>query len=181
MQPENLESFRKQLIRIAKEEIRDCLRSGQKTDRETVAQRVEARASILIDQLAPELAAAEVREIVGRLLKKTEVPPEDAEAMARQMEFSEMDEFRGIPPNVTYEDTPGHVAYVCYLDTQRFERAAALALLAKGIEADQQTYLAMKSGNDFSDTLVAIYGDLPLRELYRRFKEDRGRRAGGAA
>jgi hypothetical protein len=179
MQPENLESLRKQLNRIAKEEIRSCLRAG-KTDLETVAQRVEIRASVLIDQLAPELAAAEVREIVRRLLKKTEVEPEDAQAVDSQTEFAEMDEFRGIPPNVTYEDRPGHVAYVCYLDTQQFERAAALRLLEKSIEADQQTYLAMKAGNDFAEALVQIYGDLPLSELYRLYKKDQRRRASGA-
>ena len=86
---------------------------------------------------------------------------------------------RGIPPNVTYEDKPGHVVYVCYLDTTQFERAAALALLAKSIAADQQTYLALKAGNDFADSLVPLYGDLPTRDLYRHFMG--GHAAGGSA
>jgi hypothetical protein len=180
MPAKNLESLRKRLNRIVKEEICACLRAG-KTDLETVACRVETRASVLIEQLAPKLAAAEVREIVQRFLKKTEVGPDPKEEpdVAQQMEFAGMDEFRGIPPNVTYEDEPGHVAYVCYLDTKQLERAAALRLLAKSIEADQQTYFAMKAGNDFADTLVRIYGDLPLSELYRLYRADRGRRAAG--
>lgn len=178
MQPENLESLRKQLIRIAKEEIHACLRAG-KTDLETVARRVEVRASVIIDQLAPELAAAEIREIIRGLLKRTEVRPDDTEAI-RQMEFASMEEFRGIPPNVTYEDKPGHVVYICYLDTTQVERAAALRLLAKSIEADQQTYLALKAGNEFADSLIAIHGDVPLWELYRRYKSDQDRREGSA-
>jgi hypothetical protein len=180
MPPENLESLRRKLTKIIAEEIRACLRAGP-TDRETVAERVEDRASMLIKKLAPMLAAAEVRAIIGRMLKKTEVRPEDAVEIVRQLEFSEMDEFRGIPPNVTFEDEPGHVTYICYLDTKSVERAAALRLLAKSIEADQQTYLAMKAGNEFAEALVKIYGDLPLWELYQSHKRDRANRQAGGA
>jgi hypothetical protein len=180
MRRENLDSLRKQLIEIVKEEIRDCLRAGP-TDLETVAQRVEQRASMLIRKLAPMLAAAEVRDIIGNLLKKTAVKPDDAESVDRQMEFEQMDEFRGIPPNVTYEDRPGHIAYISYLDTREVERAAALILLAKSIQADQQTYLALKAGNEFAAHLAQVYGDLPLLDLYRRHKADQGRAQSGGA
>lgn len=180
MPEEKLESLRRQLTKIIKEEIRTALRQGP-TDRETIAKRVESRATMLIAQLEPELAAAEIREIIRRMLKTTEVKSEDTDAMIQQMEFADMDQFRGIPYNVTYEDRPGHVVYVCYLDTRQFERAAALKLLADSIEADQQTYLAMKAGNDFADTLVLIYGDLPPRDLYRHYKADQQKRRGGIA
>ena len=67
------------------------------------------------------------------------------------------------------------MGYICYLDTQIEERNAALALLGNSIAADQQTYLRLKAGNEFAAGLVRLYGDLPLRELYQRWK------AGGMA
>lgn len=174
MHRHDLTSLKKQLNKIIAEEIRKALRAGP-TDRETVAQSVEKRATILMKKLALQLAAEELREMIRRMLKKVQFDP----GKAGQMEFAAMDEFRGIPPNVTYEDKPGHVAYICYLDTTETQRTAALALLAKSMAADQQTYRALESGNDFASELVKQYGDLPLRDLYRRYKDDHGQAAGG--
>lgn len=172
MQLENLESSRAQLTKIAKEEIRKCLQFG-KTDLETVAKRVEERASKLIAKLAPELARAEVREIIRRLLKRTRIKPEpEPSSPQMEFEFSNMEEFRGIPPNIAYEDAPGHVAYVSYLNSLEHQRTGALALLGDSIEADKRTYHALKSGNEFAEKLMRAYGDLPVRELYRKFRAD---------
>ena len=176
MPEENLESLRKKLNKIITEEIGDCLRSGA-TDLETVAVRVEKRASVIISQLAPPLAAAEVRAIIQRMMKKVAAAkPDDP----RQMEFAGMEEFKGIPHNVTYEreiEVDGQrvrrVGYISYLDTFTWERDAALALLGNSIAADQQAFLYLKAGNDFAASLVERYGDLPLRELYQRWKASR--------
>jgi hypothetical protein len=79
------------------------------------------------------------------MLKRTQVNP----VVEEQLEFAGMEEFRGIPHNVTYEGRPGHVVYICYLDTINSQRTAALTLLGNSIAADQQTYLPMKAGNEF--------------------------------
>jgi hypothetical protein len=57
--------LKKQLTKIAEEEICTCLRSGR-TDVETVAQRVEARAPVMFAALGAALVDAEVRKIVRR-------------------------------------------------------------------------------------------------------------------
>ena len=133
---------------------------------------------MLMEQLGSLLARRERREMIRAKLKKTEVPPKKAIAAVRQMEFAEMEQFRGIPPTVTYDDGKGETKYIPYLDTHEFERAAALRLLADSIAADQQTYLAMKAGNEFASALVALYGDLPLWDLYGRWKKDQKRAQG---
>jgi hypothetical protein len=162
-----------QLNRIIDEEIRAALRKGPTTV-EAVDQKVKTRCSILMEQVGMLLAARERREMIRQKLKKTEVAPKQAAAAMQrmQMEFSGMEEFRGIPPTVTYATKEGIVKYIPYLTTHECERAAALKLLADSIAADQQTYLAMKSGNEFAAKLVNIYGDLPLWELYRHWKTD---------
>jgi len=176
MHHEDLGSLRKKLLKIGREEIVACLRTGS-TDLETVAVRVEARAEWLIEKLWRGMARADLRRMLSGLLKRTEVKPEDEAEVSRQLEFSEMEEFRGIPYNVTYYDKPNHCSYTCYLDTLTAERDLALALLAKSILADQQTYLLLKAGNEFAASLVAIYGDLPLWDLYTRYKADQQRKA----
>jgi hypothetical protein len=70
----------------------------------------------------------------------------------------------------------GRKLNIPYLDTHEFERAAALKLLADSIAADQQTYLAMKSGNEFAASLVARYGDKPLWKLYQFYLKDQKRK-----
>jgi hypothetical protein len=175
MPQENLGLLRRQLVNIAKEEVRASLRTG-KTDRETVALRVEDRASTLLTKLAPVMVSAELRNIVAHLLKKTDIRSgEEEEEKAtsetyRQMELAEMDEFRGIDPNVTYVDKPGHVAYIPYLKTRQAQRAAALKYLDQGIAADLEKRQAMEAGNDFADTLVELYGDEELLDLYVKWK-----------
>jgi hypothetical protein len=72
------------------------------------------------------------------------------------------------------------VTYIPYLDTFECERAAALMLLEKSMAADAQTYHALKSGNAFASRLVALYGDLPLWDLYRKYRDDQ-RKARGAS
>jgi hypothetical protein len=176
MPQEDLGLLRRQLVKIAKEEVRTSLRTG-KTDRETVALRVEARAATLIWKLAPLLISAELRNIVAHLLKKTDISGNEEEAAAvaetyRQMELADMEEFRGIDPNVTYEDRPGHVIYIPYLKTRKAQRAAALAYLDRGIAADLEKRQAMEAGNDFADPLVELYGDEELLDLYVRYKTD---------
>ena len=86
MPEENLGSLKRKLNKIIVEEIRGCLRSGP-TDLETVAGRVEKRASMIITQLAPFLATAEVRALIQRMMKKVAEKPNDDD---RQMEFAEM-------------------------------------------------------------------------------------------
>ena len=141
---------------------------------------VEGRCSMLMEQVGPLLAKRERREMVRAKLKKTEVTPKKAAAVVRQTEFAEMEEFRGIPPTVTYENAGAEVEYIPYFNTTEIERAAALRLLADSIAEDQQTYLAMKSGNEFASTLVTLYGDLPLWDLYGRWKKDQKRKERGA-
>jgi hypothetical protein len=169
MNQENQNLWEKQLNKIIDEEVRACLLAGP-TDLETVAEKVEARASVLINKLSKALAYQHVRERIRRKLKRTQVLPCDLEGEARQMAFEEMDEFRGIPPAVTYEDKPGHVVYISYLDTRELERAAALALLYRSITYDQKAYLALHSGNEFASRLAQTYGDLPLWDLYQRYQ-----------
>jgi hypothetical protein len=173
MSSESLPSLRKQLNNIVREEIAASLLLG-KTDRKAVKEPAVKRAQDLIAKLGSSelnsamlwLVAFFVSIMIGRMWKRVRVDD------PRQMEFSEMDEFRGIPDNVTYEDERGHVAVIRYLDTQELERNAAETLLANSIAADQKTLLAMKAGNNFATALVKIYGDLPLWELYKRYKDD---------
>ena len=164
-----------QLNKIIDEEIKNALLKG-KTTLEAVDRKVKARSSMLLEQLGTLLAERYRRLMIRRKLKKTEVCPEKAAATAAQMEFAKMEEFRGIPPTITFMGEAGNVEYIPYLDTREFERAAALQLLARSIAADQQTYLAMKSGNEFATKLVAKYGDKPLWDLYRLYARDQKRK-----
>lgn len=167
-----LNRLRQQLLKIIDEEARRCLRKGT-TTLEIVDASVAARTKVLMRQLGPVLAIAERRALVRRRLKRTVVPMAHIERATHQMEFADMEEFRGIPPTVTFQPEHGPVDYISYLDTTEFERAAALQLLARSIAADQQTYLALKAGNEFAARLVKKYGDLPLWDLYSRYREDR--------
>ena len=164
--PDDLDSLRKRLLKIIGEEIRYALRLGP-TDLEAVYARVMERSSMLVERLQKPLAEAELRAMIQRKLKHTALRPDEilTKTEDRQMGLEGMEEFRGVPESVSYEDRPGHVAYIPYLDTLEFHRVAAALLLSMQMEADAKKYRALTAANDFAASLVALFGDLPLHEL----------------
>jgi hypothetical protein len=175
MPPESLASLRKQLNEIIAEEIRFCLRKGR-TDLQTVAALVKKRASRVIKRLQKPLAEAEVVAMVGRALKR--VNSKEGEDEDRQLVFAGMGEFSGVPYNIAFsldaeDDDEPKVIYTPYLDSLEADRAAALELLGRSIQADEHKYHALKSANAFASSLVALYGDLPLGQLYKLHKEQK--------
>jgi len=172
--PQDPKELLKRLNRIIDEEIRACLKKG-KTDVEIVCEKVEKRASVLLSDLGDKLGKQKLRDRVRTKLKHTAVDPNDAEETVeqdRQIRFKEMEEFRGVDPTITFEDKPGHVAFIQYVDAKRFERRAAERLRKKSLDFDENKYLVLVARNDWCDLLIPQYGDLPAGELWQLWKND---------
>jgi hypothetical protein len=110
--------------------------------------------------------------MIQRDLKHTAVPVEEILEKERQIKLAEWPEFRGIPETISYHDRPGHVSYIRFIDTEKFHRAAALALLDENLAAVHQTREALARGDRFSDLLIARYGENPLWKLLQFWMEE---------
>lgn len=172
MRENDLNSLRARLSKQIDDIIRDCLLSGQ-TDVETVHGLVKKKVSMrTFYPLILELANKHVRNIIQRRLKYTAVPPAEIITNQQQLELAAMDEFRGIPDSISYEETPGHVVYVPYRETLEWQRVAALALLDGNIRDVQHSRQRLAAGNRFATLLVAHYGDLALSQLLDKWNAE---------
>ena len=90
----------------------------------------------------------------------------------QQLVFEGMEELRGYPAQLTYEDKPGHVVFVDSRKSREFNREKGEQYLEQLHEWDKQRINFLKTGNRFARQLVKAYGDLPLEELVERWKRD---------
>jgi len=185
-QHEKLDSLLERFYKIVDREIRQLLRKGP-TDLDAVCKAIEESSSMLLLKIEPALGKRHWRIIVQRRLKHTQIPPSKAlakaAAAARQPEFDfhNIEQFRGIPDSVTYEDQPGHVTYLHYLDTTKILRKISRDLLSTEIAADIKQLHAREASDQYADRLTEDYGgdeNTPLRNiLVRWFADDERQQA----
>ena len=152
------------------------------TDVETVARRVKQLTKPFLSDLLLLLGELMFNSVIGKRMKrgfkrfrfrrknKTQTYPEPTE----QLDFEGMEAFRGYPAQLTYEDKPGHVVYVDSNKSRALDRDKGEEYLEQLLEWDKQRINFLKTGNRFARQLVKTYGDLPLEELRRRWKQDHG-------
>ena len=177
MKQENLDSLLDRFYKIADREIANLLRRGP-TDLDAVCEAIELSSSMLLDRLKPMLGDRQWRIMVQRRLKHTRVALPDAlrkaalEAQQPEFDFHDIQQFRGVPDSVTYEDKPGHVVYIHYLDTTKVTRKASRDLLAASIDADLKQLNALDTANEYADHLTESLGggeDAVLRDILERW------------
>lgn len=183
MKDENLDSLLERFHKIAEREISSHLRRGP-TDLETICQSIEESSTVLLGKLEPLLGKQQWRIIVRRKLKRTRIELPEAlkqaaqEAAQPEFDFHDIEQFRGIPDAITYEDQPGHVTYIHYLDTSKRIRKMARNYLAASIESDQKQLNALDAGNDHADALTEELGgdeDAILRDILEQwFRRNHG-------
>ena len=187
----------RRIAKIINQHIRECLLFHKKTDVDTVYDMVTDSCSHTLSRVLPTLGRKYLRIMIQHSLKHVHVDPdrpiimddgtgmdpgadtvplrkgqEIAEESRLQPDLPGMEMFRNVPNQVSIRLPSGHVIYVPYLETLEADRAAALELLGKGIEADQRKYHALQASNEFSSALVRLYGDLPLHELVDRWRRN---------
>jgi hypothetical protein len=65
-----------------------------------------------------------------------------------------MEQFRGYPAQLKYEDKPGHVIYVDSRKSRAIDRDKAAEYLEQLLEWDKQRIRLLKNGNRFAERLV---------------------------
>lgn len=187
---ENLKLFTRRLNKIIDREIREAEFEGNgATDVDTVYRRVKKSCSTFIDKLLDWFKEQHLKNMIRHRLKhpggrrsgkasSSSYQRAASEAFREredeQLVFPGMEEFRGYPPKLSYEDEPGHVKFVNSRRSVESDRDQAEKYAEKlsgwFIKRNQK----LKAGNRFARTLVKAYGDLPLEELVERWQKDHG-------
>lgn len=178
----------KQFHRILEQAIRSLYRRIRKPiDLDGVWAEMETAHSYTLAQMRPNFGEQYMRVLVQHRLKRTVMSAKEqdrAEAQAAQTEldFEDIEQFRGAPRGISYEDRPGHVVYVPFEDSHCEQRRLSLVLLDKNIGQDMVRREAQVAATKFADSLAKIFGDLPPRELIRLWRKRGGvGSAGGEA
>ena len=187
---ESPNSLTRKLNKIIQSEIADAQHQGSgKTDVETVFQRVKARCKNFLHDLAFLFFDRYLRLLIGHKLKHRNngagygrrrrdpagaAGPDLSPGADKQYVFPGMEEFRGYPEQLTYEDKPGHVIFVDARKSLEYDRAEAEKYAEKLTKWHIRRTTRLKKGNRFARRLLKLYGDLPLETLVEQWQADHG-------
>jgi hypothetical protein len=183
----------RRLSHVIRQQVRYCQLHDKPADVEKVYQLVCDTASILVGQVVGPMGHQQLRIKIQHALKRTEInqsasAARQAEGIEREpdqaeLDFANMEQFRGIPPSIAYEEPEGsgHIVYVPYIDAVKAQRDGAASLHHKGITFDVKAEELLLASNRFCDSLIPLYGDLPVRELIRLWREDHEEEVGNGA
>jgi len=173
MRRKNLRKYRKQFNRLLDSAIRECSRENGETDLDTVYRYLKKHDSRFLGRLGLLLIDEHFRILIQKRFKRHTIPVPEAEKRGAQAEldFSNMDEFRGIGDYITYADDHRKIKYMLYRYSTEEQRARSIAHLNRGIQSDIARRDAEIAGYDFLHRLVLRYGDLPAWQLIREDRE----------
>jgi hypothetical protein len=169
------------LNRVIRQEVRYCQIHDRPADVEKVYRLVCDVAAILVEKVIGPMGHRQLRVKIQHALKRTVVDEgnaaaneADAQEQQPELDFANMEEFRGIPPSIAYAEPEGsgHIVYVPYAEAIKIRRDGAVKLQDKGIVYDVKSRQLLVSGNAFADSLMKRYGDLPVKELVRLWRAD---------
>lgn len=163
------------------------LRTKKPFDLDGVWQEMEATHSFTLHQMRPSFGEQYMRILVQHRLKRTAMTAKQQEAAQAEavagvqveLDFDDIEQFRGAPRSISYEDRPGHVVYMPFEDSTREQRRLSLALLDKNIGQDMVRRQAQITATDFADRLADTFGDLPLKDLVRLWRGQGGAAGAG--
>jgi hypothetical protein len=108
---------------------------------------------------------------------KTAEEPEQPE-----LDFPDIEEFRGIPKYLPMHGDDGQIVYPNYMDDTNEEmRAAMLKFKDIRITFDTLSRQRLAVANGRASGLVKLFGDLPPRELIRLWRESQAKAVKGGA
>lgn len=166
--------------------IRECERkSGDHTaDVEGVYAEVMASSSRLLQRITPILADEQIRILIQHRLRRSAISPEEAEvklqqeAMQQEFDFFNMEQFRGLTRRISFEDKPGHIAYIDYQLSLQFHRTSSMTIKQSSIQNDQKYLQTEAAADQWLARRVKEFGDLPAGELVRLWLEKQNRKHG---
>jgi hypothetical protein len=183
------------LNRAIDQEIKYCNRHDKPVTLDKLDARVTKNHTVLLEK-AKEFLAVRYRRIKEqhrlRSLKRAqpsdngdaEHPPEMQRASAPpepvqpELDFTNIEQFRGLPRLQPVRQKDGHIDYVDYWDDSTIAiRQQMLELKQESHKADALSIQRQSEANSFFDHLATIYGDLSPRNLLGFWREDRQRRA----
>ena len=112
---------------------------------------------------------AEVWNILRRISKLAHRDG-NSQLVAEQLELAEMEQFRGVPLQVSYLNGNNKVKWTPWFIAKREERAAAIAHRRMKCDESDAVLDAMESSDAWLNALATVYGDLPAYELVRLWK-----------
>jgi hypothetical protein len=180
MKEESLKSLRRRLTKVCLRELRAVSRNFTAPFQLLDAHRRVIRSNTgLLDQLSKPLREAEVWNILRALSKKAHRAG-NQQQVAEQLELAEMEQFRGVPLQVSYIDGR-KVKWTAWFIALKSERRAAIAHRRIKCAQSDAVLDAMESSDAWLDPLTERFGDLPPYELVRMWKEAGGQTVAAGA
>src|SRR5260370_547048 len=141
MSPEDRDAFTK-FRSILRDAIRTRYQRQGYADLDDVCTEMERTSSRKLKRLAPRFGRQYMRILAQHELKRRDMKTNGRHRTTSQkhrctnapittveqseLDFADIDQWRGIPPSVTLEDRPGHVIYMPWEDLIRWQRHACL-------------------------------------------------------